>query len=293
VTPPVTKLVALVPPLATGKIPVIFDEVRLKAEDERLPFPSDWTTPLPKPVTLMPELNNASELWVRVPPMPTLPVRLDNPVTLMPLLNTPKSDTDNDAPTPTLPVTTKEPPTPMLPVVVMLVNDGEATTDNALFVTVRLVPVKSVNKSPLTVKFWPVARVRPELNSPSELKVAVPPIATLPELERVLKVALPETFKPFNAPNPLIDPPTPTLPVTTKEPPTPMLPKLAVDVTWKLYAGFVVPTPTLPLLKTKKPVEALGPAWNKVNGLELPIPTLPDVETNSWFDCWVSLVPSK
>lgn len=124
----------------------------------------------------------------------------------------------------------------------------------------------------------------------AELTVSEPPIPTLP-----VRLDSPETLMPLlKTPISVTvsDDPTPTLPETTKDPPTPKLPKFPVPKTWKLYPGLVVPTPTLPLLVTNSPFEALGPAWKRVNGLELPTPTLPVVETNSWLACWVSLVPS-
>ena len=38
----------------------------------------------------------------------------------------------------------------------------------------------------------------------------------LPDTPKVFKLVLPDTFNPFNAPNPVIDPPTPTLQVVVK-----------------------------------------------------------------------------
>ena len=56
----------------------------------------------------------------------------------------------------------------------------------------------------------------PEENTAAEVTVNDEPIPTLPVEDKVLKIAFPVTFKPFNTPNPVIDAPTPMLPEVVK-----------------------------------------------------------------------------
>ena len=124
------------PPIPT--LPVV-----VKVEELILVAVKAWR--MEEPETVKPDNPRIRELKVAVPPIPTLPVKLDRPITLRPPLNTPRPVTVKEEPIPTLPVncdipvtlsearfakpvvfkvdnaaaelTVKDPPIPTLPVV--------------------------------------------------------------------------------------------------------------------------------------------------------------------------------
>ena len=179
------------------------------------------------------------------------------------------------------------------------------------------VPVKA--DAPEQVTIWLVALIHNDVpaNEDRLFKAIVEFKLAAPLTDRVFKLVSPVTFNPFNAPKPVIEaptptlpevvkvvelievafnparldnpaifsppnplikpltvnePPTPTLPVVTSDPPTPKLPTLAVPSTWKLNAGLVVPTPTLPLSKTVNPWVKFDPVVCSVIPVEEPNP---------------------
>ena len=139
-----------------------------------------------------------------------------------------------------------------------------------------------------------------ELKSTPEVTVKEEPSPTLPVALSPARLVRPVTFKPFNAPNPVMEAPTPTLPVVVRvflnkdSPLTVKVFKSVLPSTCseeeKVPADVTesdCPTPTLPVVTSDPPTPKLPEklpvplTWKLKTGVEVPTPTLPLSKTVS------------